>query len=177
MNEQLKAQAEAAAAARAADPNNKFIVTSQAPLQNVGDPLPADTDSDMRNAIWNLTISKPFDECNAVGPFEVEPNVPLEWYVAKDLAAINEFLPPNVVVKMNATKKRVFVTIVESVQVNPMVSVRQILLDVWEVVQSWAVMINGLAEGEMKTLLQHFQRVKEGGGLSWSDQVPLPSQQ
>ncbi|EWZ84380.1 hypothetical protein BFJ70_g9263 [Fusarium oxysporum] len=177
VNEQLKAQAEAAAAARAADPNNKFIVTSQAPLQNVGDPLPADTDSNMRNAIWNLTVSKPFDECNAVGPFEVEPNVPLEWYVAKDLAAINELLPPSVVVKMNATKKRVFVTIVESAQVNPMVSVRQILLDVWEIVQSWAVMINGLAEGEMKTLLQHFQGVKEGGGLSWSDQVPLPSQQ
>ncbi|KAM5517373.1 hypothetical protein FOXYSP1_04324 [Fusarium oxysporum f. sp. phaseoli] len=160
VNEQLKAQAEAAAAARAADPNNKFIVTSQAPLQNVGDPLPADTDSNMRNAIWNLTVGKPFDECNAV-----------------DLAAINELLPPSVVVKMNATKKRVFVTIVESAQVNPMVSVRQILLDVWEVVQSRAVMINGLAEGEMKTLLQHFQGVKEGGGLSWSNQVPLPSQQ
>ncbi|KAH7254269.1 uncharacterized protein BKA55DRAFT_689769 [Fusarium redolens] len=149
MNEFLKAQAGAAAAARAADPNNKFIVTSQAPLHNDGDPLP----------------------CNAVGPFEVEPNVPLERHVAKDLAAINELLPPSIAVKMNATNKRVFVTIVESEHIHPIVSARQTLLEVWEIVRSWEVMINTSAEGEVKTLLQHFQGVKEDSGLSWSSSV------
>jgi hypothetical protein len=171
MNEFLKAQAEAAAAARAADPNNKFIVTSQAPLHNDGDPLPVDTDYSMRKAIWDLTIGKEFEECNAVGPFEVEPNVPLERHVAKDLAAINELLPPSIAVKMNATNKRVFVTIVESENIHPMISVRQILLEVWEIVRLWAVMIDTLADSEMKTLLQHFQGVKEDGGLSWSISV------
>ncbi|KAF5641064.1 uncharacterized protein FTJAE_4246 [Fusarium tjaetaba] len=138
MNAQLKAQADAAAAARAADPNNKYTVTSPAPLQNIGEPLRVDPDLDIRRALWNLTISKPFNECNAVGPFEVEPKVPLEYYVFKDLAAINGLLPACIAVKLNITNKRVFVTIVESAQVNPAIPVREILLDVWEAVQSWA---------------------------------------
>ncbi|KAF5247234.1 hypothetical protein FANTH_6491 [Fusarium anthophilum] len=160
MNQQLKAQADASAAARAADPNSKFIVTSPAPLQNIGEPVRVDTDFDIRNALWNLTISKPFDECNAAGPFEVEPTVPLEWYIAKDLAAINGLLPPCIAVKMNATNRKIFVTIVESAEVNPAVPVREVLLDVWELLRSWAVMVNGRGEGEMKTLLQHFLAVK-----------------
>ncbi|CVL11294.1 uncharacterized protein FPRN_11112 [Fusarium proliferatum] len=176
MNAQLKAQADAAAAARAADPNSKFIVTSPAPLQNIGKPLIVDTDFDIRNALWNLTTSKPFNECSAAGPFEVEPKVPLEWYVSKDLAAINELLPPCIAVKMNATKKRVFVTIVESGQVNPAVPVRDILLNVWEVVQSWAVMVNGWGEGQMNSLLQYFLGVKLRGGLVWNKPAPLPVQ-
>ncbi|KAF4944996.1 hypothetical protein FGADI_12255 [Fusarium gaditjirri] len=175
INEQIKAQAEARA--EAADPNKKFIITSEATLRNDGDPLPVNTDYSIREAIWNLTVSKPFEECNAAGPFEVEPKVPLEWYVAKDLAAINDLLPPNVVVKMNATNKRVFITIVEAAEVNPAVSVRDILLHVWDVVQSWAVMVNASGEGEMKTLLQHFLGVKACGGLSWSNQDALPSHQ
>ncbi|KAF5639230.1 hypothetical protein F52700_4082 [Fusarium sp. NRRL 52700] len=176
MNAQLKAQADAAAAARAADPNSKFIVTSPAPIQNIGEPLRVDTDYDMRNAIWNLTLSKSFHECNVVGPFEVEPKVPLEWYVAKDLAAINELLPPCIAIKMNVTNKRVFVTIVESEGVNPAIPVRQILLDVWEGVRSWAAVVNGWEEGEMNTLLRHFLGVKQRGGLVWSDRDPLPIQ-
>ncbi|KAF5547730.1 hypothetical protein FMEXI_5056 [Fusarium mexicanum] len=160
MNQQLKAQADAAAAARAADPNSKFIVTSPAPLQNIGEPLRVDIDFDIRNALWNLTISKPFDEYNTAGPFEVEPKVPLEWYVAKDLAAINGHLPPCIAVKMNATNRKAFVTIVESAEVNPAVPVREVLLDVWELLRSWAEMANGRGEGEMKTLLQHFLAVK-----------------
>ncbi|PNP81482.1 hypothetical protein FNYG_05157 [Fusarium nygamai] len=177
MNERLKAQANAAAAARAADPNNKYLVTSPAPLQHIGEPLRVDTDLDIRRALWNLTISKPFEECNAAGPFEVEPKVPLEWYVFKDLAAINGLLPPCIAVKLNATNKRVFVTIVESAQVNPAVPVREILLDVWEVVQSWAVMVNALGGGEMNTLFQYFLGVKARGGLLWRERAPLPMQQ
>ncbi|KAF5578501.1 hypothetical protein FPCIR_11542 [Fusarium pseudocircinatum] len=177
VNTQLKAQADAAAAARAADPNNRYTVTSPAPLQNIGEPLKVDTDLDIRRALWNLTISKPFNDCNAVGPFEVEPKVPLEWYVFKDLAAINGLLPACIAVKMNATNKTVFVTIVESAQVNPAAPVREILLDVWEIVQSWAVTVNACGGGEMNTLFQHFLGVKARGGLLWREKAPLPMQQ
>jgi hypothetical protein len=177
VNQQLKAQADAAAAARAADLNNKYTVTSPAPLQNIGEPLQIDTDLDIRRALWNLTISKPFNECNAVGPFEVEPKVPLGWYVFKDLAAINGLLPACIAVKLNITNKRVFVTIVESAQVNPAVPVREILLDVWEAVQSWAVMVNTVGGGEMNTLFQYFLGVKARGGLLWREKAPLPMQQ
>ncbi|KAG9497483.1 hypothetical protein J7337_010344 [Fusarium musae] len=177
MNQQLKAQADAATAARAADPNDKYTVTSSAPLQNIGEPLRVDTDLDIRRALWNLTISKPFNECNAVGPFEVEPKVPLGWYVFKDLAAINGLLPACIAVKLNITNKSVFVTIVESAKVNPAVPVREILLDVWEAVQSWAVMVNTVGGGEMNTLFQYFLGVKARGGLLWREKAPLPMQQ
>ena len=96
--------------------------------------------------------------------------------MSKDLAAINELLPPSIAVKMNATKKRVFVTIVESAQVNPAVPVREILLEVWEAVQSWAVMVNGWGEGQMSSLLQYFLGVKQRGGLVWNKSAPLPVQ-
>ncbi|KAF4341448.1 hypothetical protein FBEOM_4609 [Fusarium beomiforme] len=159
-NAAIKPKTEDVEAAQAADPNSQFIVTSQAPLLNTGDPEPIDTDLDMRVRMWDTEIRKPFSECDAVGPFEIEATVPLEWYVTKDLAAINSFLPPGITIKLNITNKSVFVTVVDMFS-------HQHFVEVWKFLRSWGMMTKSRVGSEPKTLLEHFQGFKEAGGFSW----------
>ncbi|KAF9772634.1 hypothetical protein IL306_009649 [Fusarium sp. DS 682] len=160
INASFEAEAKAGASAAAANPNSKFIVTLKAPLHDIGDPEPVDDDYQRRIAIWEADMRKTFSECDAVGPFEIEPKVPLDWYVTKDLATINGFLPPGIAIKLNMTNKTVLVTAVD------MISLKHVV-EVWKFLRSWAMTTDGRFGSEPRTLLQHFQGFKDCGGFSW----------
>ncbi|KAF4440374.1 hypothetical protein F53441_12322 [Fusarium austroafricanum] len=147
------------------DPNAEFIVVSKAHIINVGDPEPVDVDELMRQSIWDTSVKKSFAECNAVGPFEVEPRVSTEKFVGRDLAAINSLLPTGIAIKLNTTNKRVIVTVMNGKQGEHMQALQKPFLEIWEHVRYWDSMTK--IQWETTTLLEHFQKVKAMGGLVW----------
>ena len=137
------------------DPNSPFVLRSHAIFGSAPEP---DSDLFKRQRTWEKQTQRGVaDAPGIVGPFEVEvPSlVPIEKFVAPDLAEINKLVEKDAVIKVNMTQRKVIVSFPEDDGAD---DVKQRHSEVWKRVLGW----NGLAgNGNDITLCEHLSLVLE----------------
>jgi len=143
------------------DPNSRFILRSHAIFGSAPEP---DSDLFKRQRTWEKQTREKQDQngddSGIVGPFEVEvPSlVPIEKFVAPDLAEINKLIEKDAVIKVNMTQRKVIVSFPEEEGAGD--DAKQRHSEVWKRVLGW----NGLAgNGRDITLCEHLSLVLERG--------------
>ncbi|CAG7555719.1 unnamed protein product [Fusarium equiseti] len=143
-------------AAPVIDPNSRFILRSHAIFGSAPEP---DSDLFERQRTWEKQPKQDQqgDGSGIVGPFEIElPSlVPIEKFVAPDLAEINKLIEKDAVIKVNMTQRKVIVSFPEEDGAD---DAKQRHSEVWKRVLGW----NGLAgNGRDITLCEHLSLVLE----------------